>query len=142
MDSLFSFALFSPSLPFLRLPHRLPLIVFFVIEIWQSGRSRPPASCQLTRDMRRLHADYTQITRIMQKKAKTGPHALFASLLYFLDLFYCFAQLFPYEQWFLQAGRYASVAPGVGKWSKLRLDFCRLPGPVYECWLIFPNSGW
>ena len=63
MDSLFSFALFSPSLPFLRLPHRLPLIVFFVIEIWQSGRSRPPASCQLTRDMRRLHADYTQITR-------------------------------------------------------------------------------
>ena len=40
--------LFSPSLPFLRLPHRLPLIVFFV-EIWQSGRGRPPASYQLTR---------------------------------------------------------------------------------------------
>lgn len=38
--------LFSPSLPFLRLPHRLPLIVFFV-EIWQSGRGRPPASYQL-----------------------------------------------------------------------------------------------
>ena len=48
LDSLSSFALFSPSLPFLRLPHSLPLIVFFV-EIWQSGRGRPPASYQLTR---------------------------------------------------------------------------------------------
>ena len=138
MDSLFSFALFSPSLPFLRLPHRLPLIVFLLLKFGSRGAAAhlPPANSHA------ICADYTQITRIMQKKAKTGPHALFASLLYFLDLFYCFAQLFPYEQWFLQAGRYASVAPGVGKWSKLRLDFCRLPGPVYECWLIFPNGGW
>ena len=73
LDSLFSFALFSPSLPFLRLPHRLPLIVFF-IEIWQSGRGRPPCTCLLpthtnVRDMRvsqagrRENADRTHVEK-------------------------------------------------------------------------------
>ena len=110
LDSLFSFAIFSPSLPFLRLPHRLPLIVFF-IEIWQSGRGRPPRTCLLpthtnVRDMRvsqaggRENADRTHL-----EKSETGSHALFASLCTdFLDLFYCSAQLLPSEQWFLLAG--------------------------------------
>ena len=37
--------------------------------------------------------------------------------------------------------RLASNAfPDIG--SVARLDFRRLPGPVFECGLIFPNSGW
>ena len=44
LDSLFSFALFSPSL---LAPATQDTSQYFFVEIWQSGRSRRPASCQL-----------------------------------------------------------------------------------------------
>ena len=95
--------LFSLSLPFLRLPHRLPLIVFFV-EIWQSGRGRPPASYQLAththvRNMRVSQAcghENADRTHNVEKSENRTPRVvritlywLFGSFLLLCSAVYC-----------------------------------------------------
>lgn len=92
---LFYFALFSPSLPFLCLLHSLPLLFFVVWKYGKSGSVRPPATCQLTRNMRVSHAcgcGNTDHTHNVEKSENRTPRVICITF-YFLDPFYCSTQL-------------------------------------------------